>query len=131
MKSWRTKSAYEIFQVLSGRSNAYYIATEKCNILVDTGKRSAYLTLTKNIELLKRSSKHIDFLILTHTHFDHCQNAARISQQYSSKIIISENEASYVEDGYTPVPYGTTPVSKLIYRMGIKLAEKRFSKCIG
>ena len=114
MKSWKTKSGYEIFQVLSGRSNSYLIVTKECNILVDTGMSFAYRNLEKNIKLLQASSPKIDYLILTHTHVDHCQNAARIKKQYGCKIIVSAVEKQYTEAGYTPVPHGTIPLTNLL-----------------
>jgi glyoxylase-like metal-dependent hydrolase (beta-lactamase superfamily II) len=101
MKSWKTKNGYVIFQVLSGRSNSFFISSEKQNILVDTGSRSAYERLRLNINSLKINNKKISFLILTHTHFDHCQNAARIKEQENCKIIVGEKEKKSIEKGYT------------------------------
>ncbi len=124
MKSWKSKSGYNIFKVLSGRSNAYLIVSEKCNILVDTGMSSAYRALVKHIRQLKPGNTKIDYLILTHTHFDHCQNAARIKNDYGCKIIISEHEKEFTECGITPVPQGTLAISKLFVRIGTKLNLK-------
>ncbi len=125
MKSWKTKSGYEIFKVLSGRSNSYLIVAKEYNILVDTGMSSAYRNLTNNINLLKLTNKKVDYLILTHTHFDHCQNAARIKKHYGCKIIVSKEEKQYAETGYTPVPLGTIALTKYITRIGAKLDIKR------
>lgn len=71
MKQWKTTNAYWVFLVLSGRSNAYLIRKGNQNVLVDTGKETAYKRLEKNLESLHVSK--IDFLVLTHTHYDHCQ----------------------------------------------------------
>ena len=126
MKSWKTINGYKIIQVLSGRSNSYFITTDRLNILLDTGKVTANKRLRNNIGSLKLERKKIDFLVLTHTHFDHCQNAAQIKKQENCKIIMSAKEKSFVEKGYTPVPYGTTMISKRIYELGIRLGTKRF-----
>lgn len=127
MKSWKTKKGNEIFQVLSGRSNSYYVETDRHNILFDTGKASSFKKLRQNINILNPKSKNIDFLILTHTHFDHCQNAALIKKEDNCKIIMSKNEKGYVENGYTPIPKGTIFISKIIYTLGTRLGVKRFS----
>lgn len=127
MRTWKTKKGNKIFQVLSGRSNSYLIITDRYNILFDTGKASAYKKLRRNISILNPKNKSIDFLILTHTHFDHCQNAAQIKIENNCKIIMSKNENNYVEIGYTPVPQGTMLFSKIIYTLGIRLGIKRFS----
>lgn len=126
MKSWETKNGYKIFQVLSGRSNSYFITTDRHNILFDTGKVSAYPNLRRNIDIVNPKDKNIDFLILTHTHFDHCQNAALIKKQDKCKIFMSEKEKYCVEKGYTPVPHGTIFFSKIIYKLGIRMGTKRF-----
>lgn len=126
MKSWKTNSGNKIFKVLSGRSNAYLIITEKYNILVDTGISSAYRDLDKNIKRVQPSNTKIDYLVLTHTHFDHCQNAARIKNDYGCRIIVSEHEKEFTEAGFTPVPGGTIPITKFIVRIGAKLDLKRF-----
>ncbi len=86
MRSWKTKNGYEVSQVLSGRSNSYFISTERSNILVDTGKETVYNKLRKNIDLLKLTDNKIALLILTHTHFDHCQNAYKIKEKENCKI---------------------------------------------
>ena len=126
MKSWTTKNGNEIFQVSSGRSNSYYIINKKLNILADTGMFSTYREIKRNISIINPATK-LDFLILTHTHFDHCQNAARLKNEYDCKIIMSEYEKDFVKDGYTPVPKGTMFFSKIIYGLGIHLDNKRFS----
>jgi glyoxylase-like metal-dependent hydrolase (beta-lactamase superfamily II) len=95
-----------------------------CNILVDTGMSSAYRNLNKNIRELQAPGGKIDYLILTHTHFDHCRNAARIKEQYACRIIAGENEKDFAESGYTPVPCGTKPITKIISRIGAKPAQK-------
>jgi len=126
MKEWKTKTGYNIFEVSGGRSNAYLICSEKGNLLVDTGKKSSFNRLERNISSLNLDRKTIDFLILTHSHYDHCQNAYSIKQKYNCKIIISENEAGFARLGFTPIPKGTTPLTNLISLSGKKLSQKWF-----
>jgi glyoxylase-like metal-dependent hydrolase (beta-lactamase superfamily II) len=126
MKKWRTKSGVEIVQVLNGRSNAYLIVTENENALIDTGKESTFSRLQKNIEALKLPRKNIDLLILTHTHFDHCQNAFALRKQFSCIIVMSENEAEYAEQGFTPLPKGTFPLTNFISKLGNLIGKGRF-----
>lgn len=102
------------------------IATDNLNILLDTGKVTSNKKLRNNIGSLKLERERIDFLVLTHTHFDHCQNAAQIKKQENCKIIMSAEEKPFVEKGYTPVPYGTTKISKSIYKLGVQTGTKRF-----
>ena len=126
MKNWKTKNGYEIYRVLAGRSNCYLVSNGKHNILIDTGIGSAFKKLYQNIESLKLSNKKISFLILTHTHFDHCQNAKRIKEFENCRVIISEKEKESVEKGYTTLPNGTVPLTKLIAALGKKIGERKF-----
>jgi hydroxyacylglutathione hydrolase len=76
MKTWKTKNGSNIFRILSGRSNAFLISSNNLNVLVDTGHDRLWQKLKKNLD--NHNIKIIDYLILTHTHFDHAGNAARI-----------------------------------------------------
>ena len=122
MKKWKTKTGYEVIRVISGRSNAYLISTEKGNILVDTGWKHSFDGLQRNISSLGLSQP-ITFLILTHTHFDHCYNVARIWQQDKSIILMSEVEANFVQQGYTPIPEGTLRITNY-YHVLVRLSDE-------
>jgi hydroxyacylglutathione hydrolase len=76
MKTWKTKNGSNILRILSGRSNAFLISSNNINVLVDTGPDTFWQKLKKNLD--NHNIKTIDYLILTHTHFDHAGNAARI-----------------------------------------------------
>lgn len=41
----------------------------------------------------------IEYLVLTHAHFDHAGNAAKIKNEYGAKVIIHESEASFLTTG--------------------------------
>ncbi len=126
MKSWKTKYGYKIYQVLSGRSNSYIILSEHHSILVDTGKKTVYSRLKRNIDALKPANQDITFLILSHTHFDHCQSAKKIAEQYHCRIIVSERAVESIENGYTALPDGTMFIPKLISKFGQIIGEKRY-----
>lgn len=127
MKLWKTKRKNEIFQVLSGRNNCFLIPSENGNMLIDTGLEFAYASLRKHIAHLHLATGKIDYLILTHTHFDHCRNARTIQEEYGSQIVVGEKEADFVEEGYTPIPKGTFPFTKFLVDIGNMLGSGRFS----
>lgn len=126
MREWKTKHEIMIYQVLSGRSNSYLIMEKNCNILVDTGKSSAFSTLSKNIRSLGLAINDISYLILTHTHFDHCRSSKRIKEKSNCKIITSEKSPKYLKVGYTPVSNGTLHLTRIISKIGNKIGKKRF-----
>ena len=114
MKILKTTKGVNVYQILTGRSNSYLISTPENNILVDTGVSSSYRKLLSAINSLKLNNNRIDYLILTHTHYDHCQSAAIIKQDQQCKIIFSENDYIFVKQGFTPLPEGTNFISKII-----------------
>jgi hydroxyacylglutathione hydrolase len=126
MKKWKTKTGYEISQVLSGRSNSFFITTGSYNILIDTGTEREYERLQSNINSLELTNRKIDFLILTHTHFDHCRNAAKIKEEENCRIIVGIKEKESIEKGFTNLPAGTLFITKPISLLGNLIGKKRF-----
>ena len=79
MKSWTTKNGYKITRILAGRSNVFLVEGKGKNILVDTSpgyKRSKLYSILQEMGI-----SNLDYLILTHTHFDHAANAARVRRR--------------------------------------------------
>lgn len=126
MKNWNTKKGNIIIQVLSGRSNAYLILIDNVAILVDTGKASSLKTLSKNINSLNITIKDISFIILTHTHFDHCQSTKKIKGISDCKIIVSRAAEDSIINGYTKLPDGTFLTTKLIAKFGRLMGKRKF-----
>jgi hydroxyacylglutathione hydrolase len=126
MKKWKTKNGVEIFQVLSGRGNSFLIASNKLNVLVDTGMQFSLNQLIGNIKSLKLNRDKIDYLVLTHTHFDHCRNAATIKHDFNCKIVVGQDESGYTEKGYTPLPKGAYKITNLLSKIGTKIGKKWF-----
>lgn len=127
MKKWTTTHNLEILQVLNGRSYVFFVWNGTSGLLVDTGKNSYWKKLNKNLQQLKIEGKTIDFLALTHTHYDHCQNAATIQVQENCKILVSKKEAEFCRNGFTPLPSGTLGFFRIIVGLGKRLNKKRFS----
>lgn len=127
IKIWTTIHNIEILQVLNGRSNIYFVWNGTSGLLVDTGKNSSLEKLNKNLQRLKTEGKTINFLALTHTHFDHCQNAATIHAQENCKILASKKEAEFCRNGFTPLPSGTFGFSRIIVALGKRINKKYFS----
>lgn len=126
MKTWRTSSGYSVSSLLSGRSNAYLIGTRNGNILVDTGESGAYRRLSRHLNASTAPDQSLQLLVLTHTHYDHCQNAAKIKQQENCPILMSRREAKYVHQGYTPLPRGTSLIFNMLTFLGNQIAPAQF-----
>jgi glyoxylase-like metal-dependent hydrolase (beta-lactamase superfamily II) len=101
MNEWKTKYGHKIIRVLSGRSNAYLILNGNTAILVDTGKKTAFRKLSENMETIDVAIETISYLILTHTHFDHCQSAKRIAEKSGCRIIVVKGD--FYPDGMNDI----------------------------
>lgn len=122
-KSWTTKSGHRLIRVLSGRSNVFLLTNGSKNILIDTSPQRLWNKLEKNLTFL--NIKHIDYLILTHSHFDHAGNARKIREKYKASVIIHRDEADYLSAGGFTIPKGTNLFSKVIvYLLANKLTPR-------
>jgi hydroxyacylglutathione hydrolase len=114
MKTWSTSGKYNIIRVLSGRSNVFLLTNGNTNVLVDTSPGFMWDTLQHRLS--KLGIDQIDLLILTHSHFDHAGNAARIQEKYLARVIIHESEAQYLATGDNILPVGTNAFTKWIVK---------------
>lgn len=123
MKIWTTSEAYKVIRIIKGRSNVFLLTDGNKNILIDTGPDFMWKTLVNRLE--QSCVKTIDYLILTHTHYDHAENAWRIKEKYKAKVIVHRAEAEYLTRGDNILPQGTNWFSKLLVRIFIK----KFNSC--
>ena len=120
MKIWETKNGYKIIRILSGRSNVFLLTNGEKNILIDTSPKFMWNKLEKRLTQLNVS--RIDYLILTHTHYDHAENSYRIKEKYKAQVIVHKFEASYLTTGENILPKGTNLITRII----VNLFAKRF-----
>ncbi len=118
MKTWHTKSGYTLTRILSGRSNAFLITGGDKNILVDTGPGMMWNTLNKR--LVNLNIHTLDYLVLTHSHFDHAANAKRIRLLFGAKVIIHQSESDCLGNGINSVTKGTN----FLYRFFVGFLNK-------
>jgi len=77
-------------------SNVYLIEDE-INALIDTGTGFYSDTLMKEIERYV-DIESIEYIIITHEHFDHCGGAKRIKEESGAKICMHEKGAKVLEE---------------------------------
>jgi glyoxylase-like metal-dependent hydrolase (beta-lactamase superfamily II) len=116
MKHWTLTNGYTIDLILSGRSNVYALRTPHVIMLIDTGIQNHRKKLMQNLKLL--GITRVDWLLLTHTHFDHCQNAAFLKKYFNCSIIARSKAVKWAESGYTKLPKGTFLLTQLISGIG-------------
>lgn len=124
MKTWVTKSGIRVIRILAGRSNVFLVSSGKTNIIIDTGISRSWKILQRN--LLRMNITEVSYLILTHTHFDHTRNAARLKEMYGLKVMVHETEEGFLAKGNRNIPEGTTVISGFL----VKNFARIFSKII-
>jgi len=122
MFAWKTSQNSTIRLIKVGITNCYFIESDGITILVDTGqkRRSTNLITTLNAYLAGNS---LDYLVLTHTHYDHAENSKLIKERYSPQLIVHQTESDFLRKGFTKLPKGTNLISKIISNSGNKYAS--------
>ncbi|MCZ3365205.1 MULTISPECIES: MBL fold metallo-hydrolase [Methanobacterium] len=124
MKTWDTKNC-TIYQLLEGRSNSFLINSQNNYILIDTGRANSWEKLSNKIDEILGKNK-LSCLILTHTHFDHVENAAKINEKYKSIIIVHQSESEYIMLGNSPLPKGSNLATGFMTEVLGKKLESRY-----
>ncbi len=79
--------------------------------LIDAGCGKAHDKLVNNICAVLPSTIEIEYLLLTHCHYDHSGGAAAVKEEYNCRIIAHYLDAVYLEKGDNDVTaaswYGT------------------------
>jgi hydroxyacylglutathione hydrolase len=123
MISLETNSGISIIQILSGRSNVFLLSKEETNILVDTSPSSKRKKLFRALEKLRIN--HIEYLLLTHSHYDHCDNATALKEKFGCKIMIHKAEESNLVTGIMSEPKGTNFFTGFIVNCFAALMRKK------
>ncbi len=125
MKKWITNSCI-IYQILEDRSNSFLVNSKNNYILIDTGRKNTWKELTAKFDELLNKNE-LPYLILTHTHFDHAENAAKIKKKYNPKIIVHKSEAEYLKQGSSPLPKGTNFATRFMSDVLGKLFQYKYN----
>ncbi len=75
--------------------------------LIDAGGGSGHDNLVTNISEVLPPRTEIEYLFLTHCHYDHTGGAAAVKDQYGCRIVAHELDAAYLEDGDSTVTAAT------------------------
>lgn len=67
--------------------------------LVDAGTGRAHPQLIKNIAECLKSDAQLEYLLLTHCHFDHAGGAQAVRDEYGCRIVAHELDAVHLESG--------------------------------
>ncbi len=123
MKTWKTKNGHKITRVLAGRSNVFLVSHDGKNILVDTSPGSRWKRLDAKLKEL--GIERLEALILTHAHYDHAGNAAKLQEKYEAKVIAHIAEGPCLTKGENSRSGGTNALTRFIFACLGKLFAQR------
>lgn len=98
-----------IQRIKCGNGNCYIVEENGNAVLVDTARtkyRDKILSVCRQV--------NIRLLILTHTHIDHCQNAAYISEELGVPIAICKADEELIKNNMLKSLYAKTLTGKLV-----------------
>lgn len=112
MKTWKTKNGYQITRVLAGRSCVFLLSSGGKHILIDTSPGRRWKKLDRRLRRLKVG--RLEALILTHSHYDHAGNAARVKDKYKARVFVHRDESVFLAKGENGVIHGTLPATRFL-----------------
>ena len=81
----------------------YLVALGDSAALIDAGCGNGHQRLIENISDVASASLKIEYLLLTHCHYDHTGGARALREYYGCKIVAHELDARYLERGDSTV----------------------------
>lgn len=117
--------SYKVTPIHAGASNAYLITGNSITIMVDSGSRGNTHKFKTALENKGLDFQDIDYIILTHSHYDHVGCLEEIRKKSTATVIAHRAEVEYLKRGYTPFPEGTMLFSRLICGFANKFLPDR------
>jgi len=111
----------KIISIPVGHVNTYLILNGSDSALVDTGNKNHGDFILQKLKQHGLQPTDIKLIILTHTHFDHAGNAAWLKEKTGAELIVHEAEKENLARGFTPIPKGTLPFTKITAWLGRNL----------
>lgn len=119
----KTVGGNEVIRLIGGRSNVFLIRHYTGGLLiVDSGVRRSRTRLLKALQ--RQGVLKADYLILTHSHFDHVANAAFLRKITGASVLMHATEAGFMQNGSMSIPSGTYRITKVLVQLANALHFK-------
>ena len=105
----------KIERIKCGNGNCYILSENGSSILVDTC-RTKYRK--KVLEVCRKAD--IKLIVLTHTHVDHCQNAAYIADKLNVPIAVCRKDLDLIKENLRQTLKADTILGKILLRASLK-----------
>lgn len=124
MLNWKTLQGSKICLFKIGITNCFFIEKNDIRMLIDTGQKRFSEKLKSHISVNLKENKKLNYLILTHSHYDHAENTKMVKQLFLPKLIAHKSETQFLKEGFTKLPRGTNIITDIITRLGNKHARQ-------
>lgn len=106
----------EVHQIKCKTDNCYLVTNGRNAVLVDTASGEGYDTV-----LAECSKYDLKLIVLTHVHFDHAENAAKLAEHFNVSVAFHEADTELFEsfDKQPMMSYGL--VGKVVLGMSLKV----------
>lgn len=104
-----------VHRIKCGNGNCYIIENGNTGVLVDTGKKEY---LNKVTDACRQYNTK--FIVLTHAHFDHAENAAAISKALAIPIAMSEKDIDLIKQNSAQKLFAETFFGKIVLSVSLK-----------
>lgn len=108
----------EITRIKCGNGNCYIVSCGGSTVLIDTCKAE----YRENILNYCKPYKNIRLIVLSHGHFDHCQNAAFLSERLGAPIAMHKADFDLISDNFRQKLSGRGLIGKIV----LNASEKSF-----
>lgn len=105
----------EVHRIKCGNGNCYIVENGHNGILVDTGKREYANQVIEQCKVY-----HVNLIVLTHAHFDHAENAARISNALGIPIGMNEKDCNLIKSNTNQMLFAETLLGKIVLSASLK-----------
>lgn len=107
-----------IIRISPAKCNVWLIVNGDRSILVDAGYSGKINDFEHTLVENGIKPRDILMIIMTHTHFDHACGLKELKELTNARIVVNENEAEYLQEGFCPIPKGTSWYSGIISWLG-------------
>ncbi len=115
---------YTIKRIQLAYVSSYLIYSSDWAILVDSGTSGSEKEILDTIRKEGLAPTMVQLLILTHVHFDHAGSAKRLKELTGCNIVVHQEEADRLKEGFTLLPNGTRWKAKILVGLGRVFARR-------
>lgn len=108
-----------------GDVNVYLIEGEKGNLLIDAGLNSpdSYSALVNGLKNYGFSLKDINYIFITHIHFDHSGQAGKVKQFSNAELYFSQTDMDVFQQNYLHPEEHHTLAREILLTSGVPSSE--------